>query len=151
MSVSVDRNKKHREQWLALTAHTTVGQLMLVDFPRCDYDDPAAKAARLLLESNLPALPVLREERAIGVVSRADLLQLAYAEMFAAERDFMLSKSGDLISEVKFTTVTPETELAAALKIVAHERQELLVVVTDGLPVGVLNSIELIDRLVGLL
>jgi CBS domain-containing protein len=51
-----------------------VRDLASTDFPECQADDPAGRAARLLIESDLPALPVVGTVRElVGMVTLKDL------------------------------------------------------------------------------
>jgi CBS domain-containing protein len=56
--------------------HTKVDAAMSEQPVIVSPKDPAAQAARLLLDQKINALPVVEEGRLVGIISRSDLLRL---------------------------------------------------------------------------
>lgn len=128
-----------------MVRQVTVGDVMSGDVIRIREDTPYRAIVDLLMERRISAVPVVDEaNRVIGVVSEADLLhrveflgaeherrvferpsrQEARAKATAAcARDLMTSPA---------VTVTPQTPVAGAAKVMATAGVKRLVVVDDG-------------------
>jgi len=60
-----------------------VGEVMVTDIVTVQPDTPVEDAARLLYTHHIGCLPVLEDDRLVGILTETDLLR-AFAELFAA-------------------------------------------------------------------
>ena len=60
---------------------SSVSGFMFVDPPTVNLDTPLPQIQRLMVESNLGILPVVERNRLKGVVTRTDMLRLAYEDL----------------------------------------------------------------------
>ncbi|WP_420133203.1 CBS domain-containing protein [Rhodopseudomonas sp.] len=67
--------------------HRTAAQIMVSPVLTVDESVPIAEIADLLYEKNIKRVPVLREGRVVGIVSRADLLKTLAGPAHAHPRD----------------------------------------------------------------
>jgi CBS domain-containing protein len=91
------------------------------------------EAARLMKEEDVGSLPVVEDDRLVGIVTDRDIVVRG-----VAERSDMSSLSVMAVASHEVTTVAPDENLDEALKTMAREQVRRLPVV-DG------------DRLVGIL
>jgi CBS domain-containing protein len=84
-----------REQrWLFKAKGMTAGQVMSASVTTSAPNDTVQVAARLMIEAGVKRLPVVEDDRLIGIISRADVLRAMHrsdeelqAELVAALRD----------------------------------------------------------------
>jgi len=82
---SVSEQARHPARSHAETATTRVEEVMSRRVLTLNADDTVAKAAALMQEERIGALPVLRDGRLAGIITRSDLLRalVAMAERLA--------------------------------------------------------------------
>jgi CBS domain-containing protein len=72
----VDGLAEHRHHWSSRAEGLTAGEIMTSDFVTCRPDEPVAIVTRRMLRMGVRTLPVVDDDRLVGVVSRHDLLRL---------------------------------------------------------------------------
>ena len=118
-----------------------VRDLMTVDPVVINADAPAAKAERLLEERQITGLPVVDATGAVvGVLSRSDLLHARSHEPFAT--DWPGLRVSRLMSKPAVTVSGATSVVEAARLMEQHEVHRLVVVDEDGVPVGVLSTMD---------
>jgi CBS domain-containing protein len=67
---------EHRHHWSARAEGVTAGEIMTSDFITCRADEPVAIVTRRMLRIGVRTLPVVDDDRLVGVVSKHDILRL---------------------------------------------------------------------------
>jgi CBS domain-containing protein len=67
---------EHRHHWSSRAEGVTAGEIMTSDFIACRPDEPVAIVTRRMLRMGVRTLPVVDNDRLVGVVSRHDFLRL---------------------------------------------------------------------------
>jgi len=70
----MDEFKKERKKTKGLTA----GEMMDPDYPRLSPEDSVDRAMNIFLEDKVAFIPVVENQRMVGVVTRMDLIQHIY-------------------------------------------------------------------------
>jgi CBS domain-containing protein len=96
-------------------------------------DLPVAESARLMRSEDIGSLPVLENERLVGVVTDRDIVTRLVAE----GKDAETTSVGGILSGDPLT-VTPDQDLDEALRLMRRHQVRRLPVVEDGRLVGVL-------------
>jgi CBS domain-containing protein len=96
-------------------------------------DLPVAESARLMRSEDVGSLPVLENERLVGVVTDRDIVTRLVAE----GKDAETTSVGGILSGDP-VTLTPDQDLDEALRLMARHQVRRLPVVEDGRLVGVL-------------
>jgi acetoin utilization protein AcuB len=65
---------QQRDRWLQ--EHTFVAQVMHRDVKTATPDMPIATAARIMLDQHIGSLPVVENDRLVGIVTETDMLKL---------------------------------------------------------------------------
>ena len=121
----------------------TVDDLMTRSVLSCDYNDLIASGARQVLEHSILGVLVMRDGKPFGMLTTFDLLDLAYEEVFDAERDFLRMKVGDLIKEKPLVSVPPGTRLREALNIMLDRNIRTLPVIDEGVVRGIVSMLDM--------
>ncbi len=98
-----------------------------------DVTEPVASAALILRDEDIGSLPVTQEGRLYGVITDFDI-----TTRVAAKGTELESASMRDVASTRAITVSPETDLDEALRLMAHHQVRRLPVVEDGRLVGVL-------------
>jgi CBS domain-containing protein len=104
-------------------------------------DDPCAQAATLMREEDCGSIPVVRDGTLVGIVTDRDITIRAVAEGRDAKRT--------PVSEVMSAdpvTVTPDTDVEDAERIMRDRQIRRLPVVDDGRLVGIVVTAQLARR-----
>ncbi len=102
-------------------------------------DTPVSEAARILAEKRIGAMPVIDDDRVVGIFSERDILYcLAKEGATALDR-----RVGDLMT-VPAITVDPGTAILAALSLMTQRRVRHLPVLKDERLVGVVSIGDLV-------
>jgi CBS domain-containing protein len=96
-------------------------------------DDTAQDAARMMDAADVGVIPVVEEERLIGLVTDRDL-----AVRLVARGDDATTSLRELATQAP-VTVTPDTKLADAQRLMSEHRVRRLPVVKDDQLVGVIS------------
>lgn len=117
--------------------------------------DPIRRVAELLEEKGLRRFPVMEKGRLIGIATDRDFRNATASSVVLTERryyDFLLdSIKVESIMTPNPRTVSPETDLAEAAKIILEIKVGGLPVVAGEKLVGIITETDLIRVLVGLL
>ncbi len=92
------------------------------------------QAARLLSEHRISGLPVVNDRGVVGVVSEFDVI----------------GKEGRTVGEIMsrgVISVTPDTDLEEASRILVHERIKRLLVLDQGRLIGIVSRADLVREL----
>lgn len=107
---------EHDELMQAL--HTRrVGELMITDIVTVQPDTPVEDAAKLFYSHRIGCLPVLEEERLVGILTETDLLR-AFAELFGARTPSrrlevqMPNRPGELARVVRLIGIEKKINIA---------------------------------------
>lgn len=98
------------------------------------------KAARVMLENRIAALPVVENERLIGILSSSDLMRFIIYAFPLLEKEILVDQymSDEIIS------VNPKTTLLEAHRITGTKRIRTLPVLEDDRLVGILTRTDLV-------
>ncbi|MDI6892562.1 MAG: CBS domain-containing protein [Actinomycetota bacterium] len=73
-----DRKKFKEERWKMMA--TTAGEIMSTNLIYATEDAPIEEIATLMLEKRIKRLPILRDGKLVGIISRADVLKSILTE-----------------------------------------------------------------------
>lgn len=73
--LSLEEYRQYKEQ-LRQALAINAGDLMTADVPTVAPDTPVEEALEMMLDAEVITLPVLEQERVVGVVSRTDMVRL---------------------------------------------------------------------------
>lgn len=122
-----------QERVSAAVGTVRIGQLMTTDFRSAPAGIPIGQLIRdIVLPHNLQAIPVVANDRLVGVVTIADLRKVEQDQWATTPVDAVMTQVSDL------ATVSPEDQLVAALDRFGTGDVPLLAVVDHGKLVGVL-------------
>jgi CBS domain-containing protein len=113
----------------------TIRSLVKTDFLTIDASKTALDAAKKMREKNLGNILVTRNDEPIGIVTERDLLNKITAEDLPASK-VPVTK----IMSAPLITVTPDTALTDAIKLMAKHHIRTLFVVENGKTIGLLNQ-----------
>ena len=112
-------------------------QLINSGFPSVHLTDSASLALQLMDDYDVQHLPVISEEKFMGLVAKADLLDLSKEQAIGADSSFILPYS-----------INGEEHFLTALKLAAEKEISLVPVINDQLELlGVISITELLYRL----
>lgn len=137
--------------------------VMTPDVVSVGPDTPVAQIARLMVDNRISAVPVVKDDKLIGMVSEGDLFRRAelgterhhspWLEMFASNThvawDYVKSH-GQLAGNVMtpdVITVPPATSLGEIAHIFATRRIKRVPVLEDGQLVGIVSRANLVQAL----
>jgi acetoin utilization protein AcuB len=126
---------------------------MIASFPRITSRTTADTAIRLLREHALPALPVYRGGSCVGLVDEKSLLRLTPSDatsLSVYEVRTLLDRV--TVQSVVFhpaATVTPDTPVSDAAKLMTHTAAEVVPVEQHGCLVGLLPWTHVLAALIG--
>ena len=86
-------------EWIVAASEMTAAELMTPETVVADLDDDLASIARLMLETPCKRLPVVRDGRVVGIISRHDLLR----RFDRADRELSLDISNLLADPAQIT------------------------------------------------
>lgn len=105
----------------------------------CGADTTVREAIALLAERRIGAMPVLEDDRIVGIFSERDVIYQLHAQgpavLDSTLREVMTSPA---------LTVEPETSVLAALSLITRRRVRHLPVVQDGKMVGLVSIGDLV-------
>ena len=116
-------------------------------------DTPIPAAMALMREKNIRHLPVVENDRLIGIISRGDLREASISEAINAdiyELNFMLNRLAvSKLMSRKVLTVTPEAPIVHAAELMTENKiSGLPVVDPDGAVIGIVTESDLLRMLV---
>ncbi|MGQ9905078.1 MAG: CBS domain-containing protein [Anaerolineae bacterium] len=114
----------------------TVEKIMSMPAITIDEDAPVGKAARVMLENKIAALPVLNDRRALtGILTSSDLFRLVIEEMQNEAQHITVKQWMTPDPE----TITPETTLLEAHRLMGVKRIRALPVIEGNQLVGIVT------------
>ena len=118
-----------------ISADVPVSEVMTRDIVQISFEAPIWEAARLMAAKKIGSVIVVDwEERAYGILTERDLITRAVVQ----ERDIKKEPVGRIASK-PVVSVTPETSTYEALKLMIAKRIRRLVILEDGIPLGILT------------
>jgi acetoin utilization protein AcuB len=138
-----------------MTSQPIVQDVMTRDPARVAPGDPIRVAIDRMRERNCRRLPVVEQDRLVGIVSDRDLRRATNSPLVLRERwydEFMLDRIPvrACMSETP-TTVTPQTPVTEAAMILRNRKIGGLPVVEDDHLVGIITETDLLDFLIRML
>jgi CBS domain-containing protein len=119
-----------------------VGNLMTLDPIAIEPEAPAAEAEALLKTYRVTGLPVVSDDRLVGVVSQSDLMVARSSEMIGANWDRLRVRH--LMTAPAVTVHASATVGFAAREMLTRHIHRLVVVDDDGAPIGVVTPLDLL-------
>ncbi len=110
----------------------------------CDYADPSAKPARMILENGFLGVLVLRDGRPFGMITAFDLLRLGYEEVFDPNRDYLRTTAGQVIGDRPLPSVPSSTRLWELLNTMVEQHLRTVAVIDDEMVRGVVSMVDLV-------
>ena len=112
-------------------------QLLNSSFPTIHLYDHVSMALQLMEEYDIQHLPVVNEEKYIGIIGKSDLLDVAETNTIATTQEFILPVS-----------VKGEEHFLVALKLMAEKELSLLAVVNEQTElIGIIAITDLLQQL----
>ena len=125
------------------SAPSTVGQIMHEEIVSLTPDSPLSKAAAIVLDNRVGAVPVVKGQELAGIVTTTDLLRACFGR--DADSDFRvpdgMSVEDAMSKDVR--TASPETQLADAIDLCKGSSVRHLPIVDDGSLVGMISDRDL--------
>jgi len=120
------------------------GEIMTREVPTVDFDDLVAKASRIMMEQRLHSLLVLKYGKPAYMLSTYDLLKLSYENTFnESPMDILKTPIEELVRGQKLVSVTTDTSLLDALRILVESNIHSVPVIDDNVVMGLLTLMDL--------
>lgn len=128
-----------------------VSEIMTKHLIGLDRSDDLTRAEMLFKKYHIRHIPVVHEEFIVGMLSYSDLLKISFADATIDERDVDTIVYNmfdvDQVMTKNLVTVTSNTTIKDAAKILAEKEFHALPVVDDGTLVGIVTTTDLINYL----
>jgi CBS domain-containing protein len=102
-------------------------------------DTIVREAVRLLAENKIGSLPVLKDDKVVGIMSERDVIYCV-----ARDGDAVLEWTVEQVMTAPAITVTPDVQVLAALSQMSKRRIRHLPVVENGTLVGIVSIGDLV-------
>jgi len=123
----------------------TVDDVMTKNVITVDYDDPASKAARIILENGFLSLLIMKEGKPFNTISIFELLRLGYEETFDKNKDYLTTKVGELVQNKKFYYLPSGTLLREAVNFMMERKLRTIPIITNQVVNGVLSIVDMVQ------
>jgi len=123
----------------------TVDDVMTKNVITVDYDDPASKAARIILENGFLSLLVMKEGKPFNTISIFELLRLGYEQTFDKNKDYLTTKVGELVQNKKFYYLPSGTLLREAVNFMMERKLRTIPIITNQVVNGVLSIVDMVQ------
>jgi CBS domain-containing protein len=123
----------------------TVDDVMTKNVITVDYDDPASKAARIILENGFLSLLVMKEGKPFNTINIFELLRLGYEETFDKNKDYLTTKVGELVQNKKFYYLPSGTLLREAVNFMMERKLRTIPIITNQVVNGVLSIVDMVQ------
>jgi len=120
-----------------------VSQVMTKTVMTCDHADPAAAAARMILENGFLGVLVMKDGRPSGMITAFDLLRLGYEEVFDPDRDYLKTTVGAVLGDRPLPSVSSGPKLWELLNMMIEQNLRTVAVVDDETIKGVVSMVDL--------
>jgi len=122
-----------------------VDDVMTKNVITVDYDDPASKAARIILENGFLSLLVMKEGKPFNTISIFELLRLGYEQTFDKNKDYLTTKVGELVQNKKFYYLPSGTLLREAVNFMMERKLRTIPIITNQVVNGVLSIVDMVQ------
>jgi acetoin utilization protein AcuB len=122
-------------------ADETVGEVMTLKPITLTPETLIPKAARIMLENKITALPVIENDQLVGILTNSDLLRFILAELPALKKDIRVKNY--MTDEV--VTIEEETTLLESHRLMGTKRIRTLPVMNNGALVGMVTRTDLMS------
>ncbi|MEM3833634.1 MAG: CBS domain-containing protein [Thermoprotei archaeon] len=124
------------------TAHQRikVGDVMSVKPIIVDPTTPIKQVAEIMAKKNIGALIIVEDEKPIGVVTERDIVTRVIAKGLDPEKTIVRE-----IMSQPLITVTPDTDLSEAMRMMSKLKIRRLVVINDGKLVGMVTETDILS------
>jgi len=122
----------------------SVEHVMTKRVATCDYADPSAAAARMILENGFLGVLVMRDGKPFGMITAFDLLRLGYEEVFDPNRDYLKTSVGQLLGDRPLPSITSNTKLWELLNMMVEQNLRTVAVIDDEMIRGVISMVDLV-------
>jgi len=123
----------------------TVDDVMTKNVITVDYDDPASKAARIILENGFLSLLIMKEGKPFNTISIFELLRLGYEQTFDKNKDYLTTKVGELVQNKKFYYLPSGTLLREAVNFMMERKLRTIPIITNQVVNGVLSIVDMVQ------
>jgi len=123
----------------------TVDEVMTKNVITVDYDDPASKAARIILENGFLSLLIMKDGKPFNTISIFELLRLGYEETFDKNKDYLTTKVGELVQNKKFYFLPSGTLLRDAVNFMMERKLRTIPVITNDVVNGILSIVDMVQ------
>ncbi len=125
-----------------------VKDIMVKEVATLDVNDELSLANDIMRLGRIRHLPVVDGTRLVGIVSERDLFKSSLAQALGyatkATRDLMKTLHIKDVMVTGVITITPDTELCEATKMMVEEKIGCLPVVEDNLLVGLITETDIL-------
>ncbi len=125
--------------------NAVVDEVMNQNVITVDYNDPCAKAARIILENGFLSLLVLKEGKPYNTITVFELLRIGFDETFDHEKDYLNTKVAELIQNKRFYSLPSGTLLRDALNFMMERKLRTIPIITNNYVNGVLSIIDIVQ------
>lgn len=122
-------------------ADETVGDVMTRNPLTIRPETVIPKAARILLENKITALPVLENGKMVGILTNSDLLRFILAEYPGLKKEILVKH----YMTDKVVTIGKDTTLLEAHRLMGTKRIRSLPVIENGVIVGLVTRTDLMS------
>ena len=133
----IHRNMTIKEQVAEINKVKRSGDLTIKDVITINPENSIKEANHIMDLENVSGLPVVRNERVIGIISRRDIIPIINSDAQKKVRDFMTEE---------VVTISESTTPDEAIDIAYENKVERLPVVKDGLIVGIVTVKDILER-----
>jgi CBS domain-containing membrane protein len=129
-----------------------ISTIMSKNTIKLNSDDTLTKAERLFKEHKIRHIPVIKDDKIIGMLSYTDLLRVSYVDAVDDDADKIEAIVYDMftIEQVmtkEVVTISPNSTIRAAAKILAKNEFHALPICQEGFFVGIVTTTDLIKYL----
>ncbi len=127
-----------------------VEEIMTRDVVTCDANDRVNKVLDKMRDSGYSGLPVLKNGKLVGVITRKDIIKAGYARL-EREDEKGVKKKAPRVETLMSTppiTVSPKDEIKKAMEILVERNIGRLPVVEDGKLVGIVSRDDIIKAFI---
>jgi IMP dehydrogenase len=133
----IHRNMTIKEQVAEINKVKRSGDLTIRDVITINPESSIKEANHIMDLENVSGLPVVRNERVIGIISRRDIIPIINSDAQKKVHDFMTEE---------VVTISESTTPDEAIDIAYENKVERLPVVKDGLIVGIVTVKDILER-----
>lgn len=141
---------KHTD--LAKAPNKRISEIMTTKVVTANADDPLTKVWDMMVEEDFTGLPVVKDGKPIGMITRFDILKRGWAriskESGTRPIDSMQMRAEKLMSSPMYS-IKPEGSLAEAIELMRKYDVGRIAVVDEGNLVGIVDRNDLIKSFLG--